>query len=128
MIPTNNKFVIDWINEMAAMTQPDQIVWIDGSEEQANELRKQAMAQKQQYMQGMICNKDYLGIFGQAEEMLEHSPAAKACEADIALAEKLDISGLKQQRRKNAAQLLEAFGDIAIFSDVEVKTKDTKRG
>jgi len=42
MTPTNNKFVLDWINEMAAMTQPDQIVWIDGSEEQAEALRAEA--------------------------------------------------------------------------------------
>ena len=39
---TQNKYVLDWIKEMAEMTQPDQIVWIDGTEEQANELRKQA--------------------------------------------------------------------------------------
>ena len=42
MTPTNNKFVLDWINEMAAMTQPDKIVWIDGSEEQAEALRAEA--------------------------------------------------------------------------------------
>ena len=29
MTPTNNKFVLDWIQEMAEMTQPDKIVWID---------------------------------------------------------------------------------------------------
>ncbi len=39
---TNNKFVLDWINEMAAMTQPDKIVWIDGSEAQAEALRAEA--------------------------------------------------------------------------------------
>ena len=39
---TNNKFVLNWINEMAAMTQPDQIVWIDGSEAQAEALREEA--------------------------------------------------------------------------------------
>ncbi len=42
MTPTNNKFVLDWINEMAEMTQPDKIVWIDGSEEQAEALRAEA--------------------------------------------------------------------------------------
>ena len=41
---TNNKHVLGWIDEMAAMTQPDRIVWIDGSEEQAEELRAQACA------------------------------------------------------------------------------------
>ena len=39
---TDNKTALAWIEEMAAMTQPDKVVWIDGSEEQADELRKQA--------------------------------------------------------------------------------------
>ena len=42
MTPTNNKFVLDWINEMADMTCPDKIVWIDGSDEQAEALRAEA--------------------------------------------------------------------------------------
>ncbi len=41
---TNNKYVLDWIRDMAAMTQPDKIVWIDGSEEQAEALRAEACA------------------------------------------------------------------------------------
>ncbi|MBR2622453.1 MAG: phosphoenolpyruvate carboxykinase, partial [Clostridia bacterium] len=39
---TKNQYVLSWIDEMAAMTQPDQIVWIDGSEEQAEALRAEA--------------------------------------------------------------------------------------
>ncbi len=39
---TNNKYVLSWIEEMAAMTQPDKIVWIDGSEEQTAALRAEA--------------------------------------------------------------------------------------
>ena len=39
---TQNKYVLNWIEEMAAMTQPDKIVWIDGTEEQAEELRREA--------------------------------------------------------------------------------------
>ena len=39
---TNNKYVLGWIDEMAAMTQPDKIVWIDGSEAQAEALRAEA--------------------------------------------------------------------------------------
>ncbi len=42
MTLTTNKYVNEWIDEMAAMTQPDKIVWIDGSEEQAEALRKEA--------------------------------------------------------------------------------------
>ncbi len=39
---TNNKFVLDWINEMAELTCPDKIVWIDGTEAQAEALRAEA--------------------------------------------------------------------------------------
>ncbi len=39
---TTNKHVNAWIDEMAALTKPDKIVWIDGSEEQAEQLRAQA--------------------------------------------------------------------------------------
>ena len=41
---TNNKYINSWINEMAELTQPDSIVWIDGSEEQTELLRRQAMS------------------------------------------------------------------------------------
>ena len=44
MALTKNRAVLAWIDEMAAMTQPDQLVWIDGSEAQLEELRKQACA------------------------------------------------------------------------------------
>ena len=39
---TNNKHVLSWIDEMAELVQPDKIVWIDGSEAQAEELRAEA--------------------------------------------------------------------------------------
>jgi len=39
---TTNKKVLAWIDEMAKMTQPDKIVWIDGTEEQAEALRAEA--------------------------------------------------------------------------------------
>ena len=42
MSMTQNKYVLSWSDEMAAMTQPEKIVWIDGSEEQANALRAEA--------------------------------------------------------------------------------------
>ena len=39
---TKNKAVLTWIDQMAALTKPDKIVWIDGSEEQLEELRQEA--------------------------------------------------------------------------------------
>ena len=40
---TNNKTILAWIDEMKALVNPDQVVWIDGSEEQLEELRKEAV-------------------------------------------------------------------------------------
>ncbi len=39
---TNNKSVLDWIEDKVALVQPDKIVWIDGSEEQLEALRAEA--------------------------------------------------------------------------------------
>ena len=41
---TKNTHVLSWIDEMAAMTTPDNIVWIDGTEEQTEALRKEAIS------------------------------------------------------------------------------------
>ncbi len=40
---TTNKSVLDWINEKVDLVKPDKIVWIDGSEEQLDGLRKEAV-------------------------------------------------------------------------------------
>ena len=39
---TNNKTVLSWLEEMKELVTPDQVVWIDGSEEQVEDLRRQA--------------------------------------------------------------------------------------
>ncbi len=41
--PHEKQAVLQWMEEMAAMTQPDKIVWITGEEEQLEALRKQAV-------------------------------------------------------------------------------------
>ena len=41
---TNNKAVLSWLDEMVKLTTPDNVVWIDGSQEQLDELRKIAVA------------------------------------------------------------------------------------
>lgn len=41
---TNNKSVLAWLDQMQELLTPDQIVWIDGSEAQLDELRAKAVA------------------------------------------------------------------------------------
>lgn len=41
---TENKYVKEWVAEMAELTAPDAVVWITGEEEQTEKLRKQAMS------------------------------------------------------------------------------------
>ena len=42
MIEIKNQKVIDWVNECASLTKPKEILWIDGSSEQLEALRKEA--------------------------------------------------------------------------------------
>lgn len=42
---TKNPKVISWLEEMIQLNKPDKVVWIDGSREQLDELRKQALAE-----------------------------------------------------------------------------------
>ena len=44
MALTTNKYVLDWIDEMAALTKPEKIVWITGQESQLEELRAEGMS------------------------------------------------------------------------------------
>lgn len=40
---TNNEAVLSWMNDMIAMCKPDKVTWIDGSEEQLETLREEAV-------------------------------------------------------------------------------------
>ena len=46
---TTNKNVLAWLEEMTALTKPDKVVWIDGSEEQLNALREESTATGEMY-------------------------------------------------------------------------------
>ncbi|MBQ6857350.1 MAG: hypothetical protein IJO13_09645 [Lachnospiraceae bacterium] len=81
-------------------------------------LRQSAMEMKSDYIRGISDSKAYLSVFGEAETMLEETAPASACERDILCAAHLDIQNMKQKRRENAAVLLEAFQEIAIFPNM----------
>ena len=39
---TKNESVLNWIENMKKLVNPDKVMWIDGSEEQLNQLRAEA--------------------------------------------------------------------------------------
>ena len=41
---TSNKTVLDWVDECIALCKPDKVMWIDGSEEQLEGLRQEALS------------------------------------------------------------------------------------
>lgn len=41
---TKNPHVLAWLDEVVALTTPDKVVWIDGSEEQLQSLRDEAIS------------------------------------------------------------------------------------
>jgi len=42
---TKNPNVLKWVEEMTELTKPDKVVWVDGSKEQLDELRKECVAE-----------------------------------------------------------------------------------
>ncbi len=44
---TSNKYILEWLENMKKVVQPSNIVWIDGTEEQLEELRKEACEKKE---------------------------------------------------------------------------------
>ena len=94
----------------------------DGSDGGYTALRKKAMNLKDCYINekpgpdGMpVTGKEYLGIFAEAEEMLDGIETAPADETDIALAQRLDTEFIIKRRRENARLLMSAFPGSLVF-------------
>ena len=43
--PTDNQHLTQWVHEMAQLTKPDKIVWLDGSEDEKRRLLEEAEAE-----------------------------------------------------------------------------------
>lgn len=81
-------------------------------------LREMAMQEKSIYINGKSDSKDYLRTFDKAEKILEKLGILPAAERDMEQAKKLDVTFIKERRRKNAQILLSAISDCALFPEL----------
>lgn len=88
-------------------------------------LRKHAMQLKNSYINGYVDNdgrkvtgKEYLKLFAQAEDMLEHIGVLPAAERDVQAARLLDADSIRNRRRQNAKALMKAFPDWLVFPEL----------
>ena len=77
--------------------------------------RKNAMFQKQEYINGLRKDKGFLQTFACAEGMLDDDKIFSADSNDVLLAKKLDVEHMKKKRRENARYLMEGLSDIVLF-------------
>lgn len=88
------------------------------AEESYIELRRKAMNEKMEYINGNRSDKNYLTIFNEAEDLLEHVGISQAIKRDLDLIDKLDVMEIKEKRRTNAEVLRKAFPNWLIFSEL----------
>ncbi len=82
-------------------------------------MRTMAMQRKKMYLSGKIREKDYLTIFNDAEERLDNLEGVfEADGKDVEIAQYLDVSHIREQRRNNAVILMNAFADCLLFPDL----------
>ncbi len=86
------------------------------NEEYVN-IRKAAMQNKSEYINGKSDSKDYLQLFAKAEDILENENTGPAIEQDIELAKKIDVDKLKAIRKSNEKKLEESLKDYLIFQN-----------
>ena len=91
----------------------------DGGDEYVR-LRAEAMRLKSDYINNRgVSDKNYLKIFGQAEELLEKIGIVRASDRDVSFAERLDVDSLISRRRANAELLRSAFGKWLLFPQMK---------
>ena len=83
------------------------------------ELRMKAMKLKCEYINGQGKDKSYLGVFNEAEEVLESIDIVPASERDVKVAMNMDIEFIKTQRRRNSEILCRAFSDWLVFREMK---------
>ena len=93
----------------------------DGKADGYTRMRECAMTQKRAYVEGRSDSKDYLALFGQAEDFLESPLAYAADDRDVMWAQRLDLAGLSRARRANAQVLLEALSEFAVFPTLDTQ-------
>lgn len=72
-------------------------------------LRKEAMKQKEEYINGRRNDKGYLSIFNEAEEILEQLDVVSASIRDINIVKQIDVNFIRSQRLKNSKILRDEF-------------------
>lgn len=106
------------------------------SNESYTALRREAMERKAAYIAGQTDSKKYLDLFARAERRLEDSGPVRGALRDVELAKHLDIDLIRGRRMENAAILLDAFRDLAVFPEpgardcplfVPIRVPDGKR-
>lgn len=90
------------------------------------ELSQKAASLKKQYIKNGIGNKEnFLNLFGQAEELLEHDYRNYNLPEEYENAiEKLDIETIKQKRQINAKYLINAINDIEDIKTILISKTD----
>ena len=81
-------------------------------------MRRMAMEKKRTYISGCTGSKEFLQMFGKAEEILDVSSREAGAEEDVYVAKHLDVEQIVSRRRENAAILLDAVSDFAVFPEL----------
>lgn len=82
-------------------------------------LRKEAMIEKEKYINDQINKKDYLQVYAKAESMLENLFNYSSIEEDINSAKHFAVEDIKKQRQDNARVLLDTVKEYAIFKNAD---------